>query len=1054
MRRKSASRTMPGSRAEMIHLIPRISLKIMASFFKNLFRKEGDSQPVPAAPLSNNMPDPGRLPHLQEAISGNTGREGLLNGSSGPFSAAMGRDMTARELAALLPPALLRFDGISPDQPVPLPVEALRQSLRSGRPVMRLSQIQSACPLLFQRPLREDEDMDVTLPIARVKGILEASGPVEGAHTAFMAAPAVTSANPFASILPASAAASASPFAVASAPVGAIAVGPFTDIGNRFPISSVPAQSFIAPDRASVAPSGSPFSAAPPAQFPVTASPFATMASPMPAPAGFPQLPVAAPLLESRPSPFGIAPPTEAPTLLPLAPSAFPLMPKFAPEAEQKPSPFTPMALAGSADPIPPPVASPPSIPSPFAAVALPAPAVAPRIGVLPTPLPGSLGAASPPLPPLASPPPLSLPVLPRAVQAPFVVSAPVVPTISAPVVTSITAKTSAPIPQVETAGSTVELSLRAVLRDAEPARLGFAPENVPEAVRVLLPLDLVLRQLATGRVEIGIEDICAGISGKFRPAFARAASDLRIVVPMSEVFHNLPESARPVLPPALPVEEHQSITTSPFQTPFAIKAEEDRGKQLLDLSATGFDGTASTPRPATLPVPVLELPPAPLPLIQLPVGAAPAAGSVELPTLRPVVSASPVPPAESPALPPLSPRPGVLSRPPGSGTAPTPPRAAPRLKFVPVSPTALRPFPKPAPLTNSTPVASPALPPASFQADHSSLPPILPLAAISPAFPGTPPPLKAVAPQGYPDVAPSDSSDDLGESFSAASLGAEPPPRAGSAPVSLLGTMAETIAFSPVSAPLAELAPALHPDVPAVAEPVTPVGPVLPAWPSNHQTPPAPVAPVLLPSLTVAARPDIGTAPGLSTGPVIAEAVPPVLPVWPGREVLDDKTGTPIAATAPIPPRIDPSPRIASAPQEDLTFGCIADVRQLMLRAVLGTDQVLTPQDIVDHCAAFPGLKACVLLQRDAILTSRGMDETDAAAFRASAVKTRDSLVTLAETMGLGQGGNFTLRTDHGIRSFFLDSNLCLAVWHAQPNFSGGTREKLILIAQELSKS
>ena len=203
-----------------------------------------------------------------------------------------------------------------------------------------------------------------------------------------------------------------------------------------------------------------------------------------------------------------------------------------------------------------------------------------------------------------------------------------------------------------------------------------------------------------------------------------------------------------------------------------------------------------------------------------------------------------------------------------------------------------------------------------------------------------------------------------------------------------------------------------------------------------------------------MAARPDIGTAPGLSTGPVIAEAVPLVLPAWPGREVLDDKTGTPIAATAPIPPRIDPSPRIASAPQEDLTFGCIADVRQLMLRAVLGTDQVLTPQDIVDHCAAFPGLKACVLLQRDAILTSRGMDETDAAAFRASAVKTRDSLVTLAETMGLGQGGNFTLRTDHGIRSFFLDSNLCLAVWHAQPNFSGGTREKLILIAQELSKS
>ena len=81
-------------------------------------------------------------------------------------------------------------------------------------------------------------------------------------------------------------------------------------------------------------------------------------------------------------------------------------------------------------------------------------------------------------------------------------------------------------------------------------------------------------------------------------------------------------------------------------------------------------------------------------------------------------------------------------------------------------------------------------------------------------------------------------------------------------------------------------------------------------------------------------------------------------------------------------------------------------------------------------------------------------MDDNDADAFRASAVKTRDSLATLAETMGLGTGGNFTLRTDHGIRSFFLESNLCLAVWHAQPQFSGGTREKLILTARELSKS
>ncbi len=155
----------------------------------------------------------------------------------------------------------------------------------------------------------------------------------------------------------------------------------------------------------------------------------------------------------------------------------------------------------------------------------------------------------------------------------------------------------------------------------------------------------------------------------------------------------------------------------------------------------------------------------------------------------------------------------------------------------------------------------------------------------------------------------------------------------------------------------------------------------------------------------------------------------------------------------AALPEEGPAAPAVVGGLLEDLTFGCISDIRQLTLRAVLGTDQTLTPQDIVDRCAALPGLKACVLLHAAGTLTSQGMDETEAAAFRASAEKTRDSLATLAETMGLGSGGNFTLRTDHGVRSFFLETGLCLAVWHAQPAFSGGTREKLILIAHELAK-
>lgn len=324
-----------------------------------------------------------------------------------------------------------------------------------------------------------------------------------------------------------------------------------------------------------------------------------------------------------------------------------------------------------------------------------------------------------------------------------------------------------------------------------------------------------------------------------------------------------------------------------------------------------------------------------------------------------------------------------------------------------------------------------------------TELPPLpaLPAAASLPAFPGTPPLLSpsAALKVEVPSF-PSESFDDLGESFSAASLSAEPPPRAGSAPVSLVGSLSEMVASTPVSQPLADSQTPPLPTPSSIAaiagEAVVPVGPAIPAWP-----------PASLPSLAPVA------APALSHVPAISESLPPVLPALPVKETSEEWASPPVPAARVAPVYTGRSGPVGS-PQEDLTFGCVTDLRQLMLRAVLGTDQVLAAQDIVDCCAGLPGLKACVLLQRDTILTSQGMDEMEAGSFCSSAVKTRDSLVTLAETMGLGQGGNFTLRTDHGIRSFFLEANLCLAVWHAQPNFSGGTREKLILIAQELAKS
>ncbi|MDB6070063.1 MAG: hypothetical protein JWL81_1234 [Verrucomicrobiales bacterium] len=646
----------------------------------------------------------------------------------------------------------------------------------------------------------------------------------------------------------------------------------------------------------------------------------------------------------------------------------------------------------------------------------------------------------------------------------------------------------------------TMDLSLRAVLRDADAGSLGFAPENVPENVRVTLPLELVTQQLATGRVEIGVDDIRLGISEKFRPAFARADEGLRVVVPMSEVFHNLPESAKPALQPVAAPYDHLSITTSPFQTPFAIKAEEDRTKQLLDLSATGFDSPGRSARPATRPVPLPELPPAPLPPVHRMEGGPPAV-NVELPPLRPAASASPVaaiaPVNAAAALPnlpslPLSPatlqelpgsasmqpRPGMLSRPPVTGAQPgqaSLPKLAPRVKAVPASATALKAFPKPqapppaAPEFLATaplpvlPIAGPtALPVEPISPAVEPIAPAAPAIAADSATPATSP-----TPASFPPSAPSfihESSDDLGESFSAATLSAEPPPRAGSAPVGPPASFVQpppslTPLFRTALTPVAEapLSPPAIRELPSLSENV-PANTGADGTPSDRETPPTPPSTTATEWLTGAVpqlessvafpsqAASVMEAPvRISSPDFVAEA--PTLPI------ADVEFNAPLARPEATP-EARPGPTQAASPVEDLSFGYNTDSKQLLLRAVLGTDRTLTEQDIVNLCADLPGLKSCVLFRNESVWINQGTEAMAANTFRAAAERTRDSLADLAETMGLGSGGNFTLRSDLGVRSFFLESGLCLAVWHEQASFVGGTREKLILIAQELAKS
>lgn len=489
-------------------------------------------------------------------------------------------------------------------------------------------------------------------------------------------------------------------------------------------------------------------------------------------------------------------------------------------------------------------------------------------------------------------------------------------------------------------AGGEIRVSLLALLRDVTAEDLGFDPTAVPAHVEAVLPLDAVTPQLATGRVEISVEELRHGVEDRFRPAFARANPGLRFVVPLSEIFRSLPPAAIP----APHAAEHIPISTSPFQTPFALKADED----------------ANGGAPALPPL-VAPAPPAPAhPVAQFPV--IPSLTAEPKPHSAPVV----LPPAPAAAFEPEVPRPAapvpfqipVTAAPaPPAGVAPIKLPGLPSLPKLPGLSARPSPFARPPGMT-----PAPADPP---EETGPAAPQALPFPA----------PLVAVS--GLPPV---ESHEDLGRPFSAASLQNQPP-----APAPVVPTPEPFDPSRLFSAPAASKSP------PPFAAPVAPVAPV--AAPA-----PVPVAP----------RP--ATAPT----PAAAPAVPPI----------------------------------------EFNFGETPDMTLVTLRAIFDTDDDLTTHQIVDRLAQLPGIRSAVgIINGGVIASGHASGSEEVARFIASAPKNCEYLTGLAESMGYGRSGSFTMRAGAGVRTIIIENGNCLAVLHDKSGFGPGVRDKLLLTVRLLGE-
>ena len=96
------------------------------------------------------------------------------------------------------------------------------------------------------------------------------------------------------------------------------------------------------------------------------------------------------------------------------------------------------------------------------------------------------------------------------------------------------------------------------------------------------------------------------------------------------------------------------------------------------------------------------------------------------------------------------------------------------------------------------------------------------------------------------------------------------------------------------------------------------------------------------------------------------------------------------------------------------------------------------------------PGMQSCALATPSHLVQA---SKSEQSRLGAEAQEMVDTVKNLAKLTGLPDAKSFTLQTDRGIVSLFMDGECCLIVRHDAATFGPGVREKLILTSRHIYK-
>ena len=127
-------------------------------------------------------------------------------------------------------------------------------------------------------------------------------------------------------------------------------------------------------------------------------------------------------------------------------------------------------------------------------------------------------------------------------------------------------------------------------------------------------------------------------------------------------------------------------------------------------------------------------------------------------------------------------------------------------------------------------------------------------------------------------------------------------------------------------------------------------------------------------------------------------------------------------------------------------------DPDQILLRALLGTDSDLSPQNVVEMTCSLPGIAACVCIHGQESFSHVGVHKPQAREFQRQATDLAQHLKTLAPLIGIEGAETFTMNSGYRLMTFCFPEGAILGVLHdAEPTL--GLRDKITLIARELSR-